>query len=246
MMKAEIDGLFISKNDIDLGMVVREEARKYNCNVMYANSGADIINFAMNIKYGVIFFGEDCFKYHDIISDFMELSYFANICMVFITDSIIGQDYEVSNNNVYIISREHIHTAMHDIVSRALILYRNIDNKLNFNKLGKYLTEYLTKLGFSQKYVGFQYIKESVLAAIERNKNVSSFNKEIYPIVALKNGTQVSNIEKSIRLSIKMAYKSDADLFKESNLVNDDYISNKLFLSHVIDKLRCESSDFNN
>lgn len=239
-MKAEIDGLFISKNDIDLGSMIRDASRKHNCNIMYASSGGDIISFAMNIKYGIIFVGEDCYKYYDLLADFMELPYFANICMVFITEDQAGKEYEVTNNNIYIIAREHIYTAMNDIVSRALMLYRNIDNKINYNKLSKSLTDYLIKLGFTQKYVGFQYIKDAVLTAVERNKNVSSYNKEIYPLVAIKNGTQVSNIEKSIRLSIKAASKVDNECFRECNFVSEDYISNKLFLSHLIDKLKYE------
>ena len=239
-MKIEIEGLFISKNDIDLGSIIREDARRYNCNIMYSNSGADIINFVMNKKYGIIFFGEDCYKYYNILADFMEDSHFANICMVFISNDI-SEDYVV-NNNIYIISRSNINNAMNDVVSRALILYRNMDNKLNINVMSQYLTNYLTDLGFSQKYVGFQYIKEAVLTAIEKNKNISSYNSEVYPIVALKNGTQVSNIEKSIRLSIKSASVIDNELFKECNFVNSNKISNKLFLSHIIDKVRCEMS----
>ncbi|MBO7218794.1 MAG: hypothetical protein J6V40_02335 [Clostridia bacterium] len=238
-MKIEIEGLFISKNDIDLGSIIREDARKYNCNIMYGNSGADIINFVMNKKYGIIFFGEDCYKYYDILADFMDDSHFTNICMVFISNDV--EDYIV-NNNIYIVSRSNINSAMSDVVSRALILYRNMDNKLNINIMSQYLTNYLTDLGFSQKYVGFQYIKEAVLTAIEKNKNISSYNSEVYPIVALKNGTQVSNIEKSIRLSIKSASIIDNELFRECNFVNLNKISNKLFLSHVIDKVRCEMS----
>ena len=234
MLDSVIEGVYLSKKDIDMGSRIRSEARLYKCDVTYAKTSADMLNHVMTIKYGIIFIGEDCLMYRSFFEDLMTTKFFSNYCMVFIDDSL-EKEYKVTKNNVFTVSSNNLIQYMQEIVSRSRLLYYNIINKVNVNKLSKFITKYLKLNGFSQKYVGFQYIKEAIIVAVERNKNVTSFNTEIYPIVAMKNGTQVSNIEKNIRKSIINAYNESGEIFNENKCVKGGFVSNKSFLSYLID-----------
>jgi len=119
----------------------------------------------------------------------------------------------------------------------AVIRKRNIDFDekidINYSKISRELTDYLTSLGFSQKYIGFNYIKETVIKLLKKGGTFKSLHTDIYPLVAMKYNCGIVNIERNIRSVISDAKKTKN--FSKTNLPIDK-VTNRLFITFLLDK----------
>ena len=72
------------------------------------------------------------------------------------------------------------------------------------NEINKHLFE----MGFSPKHTGYSYLVESIRILIKKNGIVGSLNNDIYPLVAAKYGTRITNVERNIRNAIVCAFNT--------------------------------------
>ena len=68
------------------------------------------------------------------------------------------------------------------------------------------VSDILRKVGIPIKMVGYKYLKEAIMAAIEDPEALMSVTKNIYPQVASKFGTSAGNVERNIRYVIESAW----------------------------------------
>lgn len=79
-----------------------------------------------------------------------------------------------------------------------------------------YFVKQLDNLGFCRKYIGFYMIIEIMNLLINKNMRVSSFSKQVYPIVAQRCNTTCCTIERNIRSFIKKSWcKNLMDIFQK-------------------------------
>ena len=116
---------------------------------------------------------------------------------------------------------------------------KNKATKYDSNFINTYLTQYLIKLGFFPKHMGFYYIKQCIEEALLNNGVLGPLSSEIYPSVARKYGTNAINIERNIRNSIECANKYNDG--KEKPLTdiyhNQKRVSNRAFLAYLLDQV---------
>lgn len=81
----------------------------------------------------------------------------------------------------------------------------------------------LRNLGVPVRMVGYKYLRDAVLIAVNDTDSLMSVTKNIYPEIALKHGTSSGNVERNIRYVIESTWsrlcerKNDevmSDLFK--------------------------------
>lgn len=65
--------------------------------------------------------------------------------------------------------------------------------------MSKKLHSALHSVGIYRHYYGYVYFTEAILMAAEEPERLQSIQKEIYLPIALKNHTNISNVEKNIR-----------------------------------------------
>ena len=92
----------------------------------------------------------------------------------------------------------------------------------------KELNRLLTQYGISLRHVGRIYIKDVIDILISDPLTIRSVHSKIYPLVAEKNNTRVSNVEKSIRNA------HDKSIYKDNN----PDATNKVLYMELLEKLQ--------
>ncbi len=106
------------------------------------------------------------------------------------------------------------------------------------------ITNTLHELGVPSHIKGYQYIFEGIIVCIE--KESISFTKEIYPIIAKKYDSTISNVERSIRHAIEISWNRGNWEIMEAFFGNSIDMekakpTNKEFIITIADKLKLES-----
>jgi two-component system response regulator (stage 0 sporulation protein A) len=106
------------------------------------------------------------------------------------------------------------------------------------------ITNTLHELGVPSHIKGYQYIFEGIIVCIE--KESISFTKEIYPIIAKKYDSTISNVERSIRHAIEISWNRGnweimEEFFGNSIDMEKAKPTNKEFIITIADKLKLES-----
>jgi len=106
------------------------------------------------------------------------------------------------------------------------------------------ITNTLHELGVPSHIKGYQYIFEGIIVCIERES--ISFTKEIYPIIAKKYDSTISNVERSIRHAIEISWNRGnweimEEFFGNSIDMEKAKPTNKEFIITIADKLKLES-----
>lgn len=90
-------------------------------------------------------------------------------------------------------------------------------NSASGNENGKSLemcvTEIIHQIGVPAHIKGYQYLRDSILMAIEDEEIINAITKRLYPAVAKKHGTTSSRVERAIRHAIEVAWdRGDVDV----------------------------------
>ena len=93
-------------------------------------------------------------------------------------------------------------------------------------ELDDVLNEVFMEYDIPIKWLGRKYIKDICGILYDDENLIRSLNSKVYPMVAMKNGTKVANVEKAIRNS----------LTKTSHA--HDKTTNKTFLTKLLEKLK--------
>lgn len=107
--------------------------------------------------------------------------------------------------------------------------------------IDSFIVDILHTLGMPSNIKGYYYIKEAISLIIKNEYN--NYSKELYPIIADKYNTTVSNVEKSIRVAIEISMlRSDIKVIQNifGNSINYDKSkpTNKEFLNTLSEKVK--------
>ncbi len=78
----------------------------------------------------------------------------------------------------------------------------------------------LRNIGVPVRMVGYKYLRDAILLAVDDTESLMSVTKNIYPEIAIKHGTSSGNVERNIRYVIESTWsrraehKTEDDLFK--------------------------------
>lgn len=105
------------------------------------------------------------------------------------------------------------------------------------------VTKVLNKLGVNTSILGYGYLRDAILLAIDKPKLTWKMTREFYPAVGRRNNTTGGKVERSIRHAIESCFeRSDYKLLESyfGNAVNPNKgkLTNKEFISLVAEKVR--------
>ena len=105
------------------------------------------------------------------------------------------------------------------------------------------VTEIILQIGVPAHIKGYQYLRQSIILAVNDPDIINSITKQLYPTVAKQNGTTSSRVERAIRHAIEVAWdRGDVDVLNSyfgytiHNLRGKP--TNSEFIAMIADKLR--------
>ncbi|MDO4866419.1 MAG: sporulation initiation factor Spo0A C-terminal domain-containing protein [Clostridia bacterium] len=124
--------------------------------------------------------------------------------------------------------------------NRALSrLGKATDAQSDFERDAAYLRHRLAKLGILSRLSGSAYLAEAVLCIQQDSMLYRNLTRGLYAIIAERNGTTVSRVERAMRNAISVAYDRGglSGAFTERP-------TNKQFIAYLLQALEERSSEF--
>ena len=130
---------------------------------------------------------------------------------------------------------------------RDIYIYKK-DNQgfYSQNELEVKVTEIIHEIGVPAHIKGYQYLRSSIMMAVNDMDILNSITKQLYPSIAKEHETTPSRVERAIRHAIEVAWgrgKTDTinDLFGYS--INSGKVkpTNSEFIALIADKIRLET-----
>jgi two-component system response regulator (stage 0 sporulation protein A) len=111
------------------------------------------------------------------------------------------------------------------------------------NELEIMVTDIIHQIGVPAHIKGYQYLRESIILAINDKNIINSITKLLYPTVAKMNNTTPSRVERAIRHAIEVAWdRGDVDVlnsyFGYTIHNGRGKPTNSEFIAMIADKLR--------
>ncbi len=119
----------------------------------------------------------------------------------------------------------------------------DIISKLSMYSYEKVIDSTLLKAGFSNKLLGYTYIKTALHIMI--NEDVKHVTKEIYPLIAEKHSTNIKCVERSIRHSIENTYSNLKVKQDTYYTFSKDRPSNYMYLKFLKNQIIEEKNNIN-
>lgn len=114
------------------------------------------------------------------------------------------------------------------------------------SKLEVTVTEIIHEIGVPAHIKGYQYLRSSIIMAVNDMDILNSITKQLYPTIAKEHGTTPSRVERAIRHAIEVAWgrgKTDTidALFGYFTNTGKCKPTNSEFIALIADKIRLES-----
>ena len=160
--------------------------------------------------------------------------YLAKTCDQALLVSRIRQMKGVSQQSVPAMPVTGRNAAQDDVAVRA----RSVDVETE-------VTNLIHEVGVPAHIKGYQYLRESILMAIEDMDILNAITKQLYPAIAKKFDTTPSRVERAIRHAIEVAWsrgKMDTieKLFSYSISMGKGKPTNSEFIALIADRMRLE------
>lgn len=110
------------------------------------------------------------------------------------------------------------------------------------------VTDIIHEIGVPVHIKGYQYLRDSIMMAVQDMDILNSITKQLYPAIALRNHTTASRVERAIRHAIEVAWnrgKMDTidALFGYTIHAGKGKPTNSEFIALISDKIRLEYRD---
>lgn len=114
------------------------------------------------------------------------------------------------------------------------------------NKLEVMVTDIIHEIGVPAHIKGYQYLRSSIIMAVNDINILDSITKQLYPSIAKQHDTTPSRVERAIRHAIEVAWgrgKTDTinELFGYSMNNGRTKPTNSEFIALIADKIRLET-----
>ncbi len=130
---------------------------------------------------------------------------------------------------------------------RDVKVYQSEDiSETEQNKLEVMVTEIIHEIGVPAHIKGYQYLRSSIMMAVQDMDILDSITKQLYPSIAKQYDTTPSRVERAIRHAIEVAWgrgKTDTinDLFGYSMNNGRTKPTNSEFIALIADKIRLDT-----
>lgn len=141
------------------------------------------------------------------------------------------------------IDAEEMATRILSLSSKANI--EPIRRGSNTSNLEIRVTDILHQIGVPAHIKGYQYLRDSIMLAIEDEEIINAVTKRLYPAVAKKHGTTSSRVERAIRHAIEVAWdRGDVDVLNSyfGYTIHNERgkPTNSEFIAMISDKFRLQ------
>ena len=238
MCNYDLNFMFYSNRNFVLGSRLRGFFRKLGIELSYCGDVGELVINLQNYPNTVLFLSNQQSTYASLLSRILNSDlYLTRDCrFVFIDDDLQHYAPYVNNINFFCIPETNLEIALYNTIAKCELQTPPKDD-LDFNKINKMISNALCKLGFSYKLVGFNYLKQSIEQVVKNNFVIGSLTKDVYPYIAVANGTSESNVERSIRTAIDAAYNKSKFDIAGYEALKEHKCSNRFFISCLVDKL---------
>jgi two-component system response regulator (stage 0 sporulation protein A) len=122
---------------------------------------------------------------------------------------------------------------------------KNTENLKDANDLIITVSEIMHQLGVPAHIKGYQYIRDAISIVVADRDILSAVTKELYPMIAERNNTTPSRVERAIRHAIEVAWNrgriETIDALSGYTVQHDKgKPTNSEFIAIIADKLRLE------
>ena len=239
-MENKINAMLLVNKNCDFAYNLRQGLIKYKCEVSYVNSFEELVNKLMVLRSSMLFFSKDTINEFLAIAQFFNTDLLNKSTIIYVGDNLDDVSKYLNNANFFYCTSANVNTLLINIINHYKLTAQIHSYSVDADILNKMINNHLTSLGFTQKWVGYKFLKECLACCIDNDFNMGSLIRDVYPIVATKNSTTPSNVERSIRNAITKAYNvthfsnSKFEEFKNGNRK----ITNRLFIACMLDKLK--------
>lgn len=120
------------------------------------------------------------------------------------------------------------------------------DNVAEQNRLEMMVTEIIHEIGVPAHIKGYQYLRSSIIMAVNDMDILNSITKQLYPTIAKQHETTPSRVERAIRHAIEVAWgrgKTDTidELFGYTMSSGKIKPTNSEFIALIADKIRLDT-----
>ncbi len=240
MIKTNLNAVYYSKGNIEKAYLIKNVLWKSKFQISNISNFSELVYAIQQQEVNLLIVDGDTIK---ITEEFLDIINGYKFC---VPDNIVFLNYineknlDINDSNRFLTTYDNFELFFQQYENKLLFnIEKNKSNKINTNFINMFLTQYLIKMGFVPKHIGFYYIKQCIEEALTHNGVLGSLSTEIYPCVARKNGTSPVNIERNIRNSIEKANKLSK--YKEEPLKDasnkNKCVSNRTFLSYLLDQV---------
>lgn len=150
-------------------------------------------------------------------------------------DMLIKRIRQIASNDYYNMEDK-------DLKMKHAMNYRN---KFREKELEIEITNLIHEVGVPAHVKGYKYLRDSITMAVNDPDIMSAVTKELYPLVATKNNTTASRVERAIRHAIEIAWtrgriETIDSLFGYTIKTDKGKPTNSEFIAIISDKLRLE------
>ena len=151
-------------------------------------------------------------------------------------------DREIIVNRIKMVKKTSESTSRNIMRSDAVVDSRKIPANRN---LGSDVTKMIHEIGVPAHIKGYQYLRESIILAVNQMDMLNSVTKLLYPAIAKKFQTTPSRVERAIRHAIEVAWsrgKMDTidELFGYTINTSKGKPTNSEFIALISDRIRLE------
>lgn len=127
---------------------------------------------------------------------------------------------------------------------RFEFMLNNNDDEIT-GKIEKRLGDVLLSVGISANLQGYNFLKESILMAINKPNCINAITKIMYPSIASKFNTTACRVERAIRHALEVAYNKGKiillnEMFGIKIFDQHDKPTNSEFVALVADRIKLE------
>ena len=221
--------------DSNYAYKIRQKCSNYGIEVEYIDNLKDLISYFIRYKMGIVFIDLKYSRFTSLIKEYIDIIKSRSFVIIFLNDHKninIGCDNRQTYLSCYDRIINILPTIITDLNYNLCMISKDVDSTVVRLSV-KNISEFKIPVNLN----GYSCIKECVVYAVENNLQSIVFNRDVYPAVATRMNTKVSNVEKSMRDAIKKARLDHPECF----VVADERFKHLTvvgFLSYLIEKVR--------
>ncbi|MEG1500027.1 MAG: sporulation initiation factor Spo0A C-terminal domain-containing protein [Clostridia bacterium] len=223
-----------SKNNYELSYRMQKICKNNGINLIYYSNFGIVVEEIKKIKPTYLFLDNkelECSV--DLINVFSENGVFDECNTILIVDD--QSKFDSKSNILAIINSTDLEVGVKNILNKPL--RKKIVEPCS-SEICKKINKILLQLGFSNRHLGYIYLKDIVCDLLKNNKGIKSLHSMVYPKIACKYDTTVASVERNVRTAIEFAYDKVENKTIYSSLVGLEILpSNKQIISSVVENI---------